>query len=142
MAKNAKLTLNLDCSYSDDELAQKRDALADSTLAVGIVEIDKANSAKAFKEQMDALYGECIRLSNQIKKRAEMRPVECIVKMNDPRVGEKTVIRLDTGEMVKIELMTDSERQEEIDFDLEGNRSIERLITDAHKPDEPTAQAD
>ena len=83
---------------------------------------------------MDGLYAECSKLSYQIKKRAELRPVDCAVQMNNPRVGEKTIVRLDTGEMVKIEMMTDYERQEEIDFGLEENRAIENLIKDAHKP--------
>ncbi len=137
MPKVVKLSMQLECAYGDDELAEKRDALADATIAVGEVEFRKSSAAKAFKEELDALYAKCGQLSRQIRARSEFRMTDCVIEMNKPNVGEKTTIRLDTGEMVKVEVMTDSERQEEIEFDIDANRNIQSLIEDAHKPDEP-----
>jgi hypothetical protein len=62
-------------------------------------------------------------------------------------VGEKTIIRLDTGEQVRVEPMTEDERQEEIEFDVsEAHDDIKSLIDSASDaplpppplpPDEP-----
>jgi hypothetical protein len=135
--KVKKLSLTLPCQYTDAELADKRDALADITIAIDTVENRKSDAAKAFKEELDGMYANCGKLAHQIRAREEHRLIDCIVEMNKPQVGEKTTIRLDTGEMLKVEVMTDAERQEEIDFGLEENRDIQKMIEDAHKSDEP-----
>jgi hypothetical protein len=130
--KIKKLSLQLPCQYSDDELAEKRDRLSDVIIAIGETEFRKTTAAKAFKEELDGLYSESGKLAHQIKDREETRMVDCVCEMNKPQVGEKTTVRLDTGEMLKVEVMTDEERQEEIVFDVEENRKIEDLLKDAH----------
>lgn len=142
--KIKKLALALACQYSDAELAEKRDALADVILAIDKVENRKSEAAKAFKEELDGMYAQSGRLAHQIRAREEQRMVDCICEMNKPNVGEKTTIRIDTGEMLKVEVMTDDERQEEIVFDVDENRRIEDLLKDAHSetpPDEPPQPA-
>ena len=137
MSRVIKMSQLLHCVYTDAELAEKRDDLADTILEIGKVEDQKASANRGFKERLDGLYAESAKLSHQIKNRGESRSVDCAVEYNKPNIGEKTTIRLDTGEMLKIEVMDDDERQEEIDFGLEENRNIQKLIEDAHKNDEP-----
>lgn len=46
----------------------------------------------------------------------EYRDVICKVLWNKPKSGQKTIVRLDTGEHVEIEPMTEGERQEELNL--------------------------
>lgn len=134
--KIIKMSQRLRCEYTDLELDEKRDELSEAVIKAGEVEGTKADAAKHFKDQLDILYARSAELSQQIKARGEHRLVDCAVEMNKPNVGEKTVIRLDTGEMVEIKVMTDDERQEEIEFGVEENRDIEKLINEAHRPED------
>lgn len=136
----ARVKLNMECVYTDGELAEKRDQLSETILDIQQVEDDKATVTRTFKERLDGLYGQSTKLAQQIKNRKEFRMVECAVEFNKPNSGEKTTIRLDTGEMTKIEIMTDDERQEKIEFDVEANRDIGRMVKDAldNPPIEPT----
>jgi len=115
--KVKKINLALPCYYSADELSEKSNRLADVILAIGEIEIRKSNAAKAYKEELEGLYSESGKLSHQIKDRKELRAVDCVCEMNTPNVGEKTIIRMDTGEIVRVEPMTEDERQEEIEFE-------------------------
>lgn len=109
-----KITLSLRCEYSDEELAEKRDEMSNVVLGAHEVEARKADAAKAFKEQLEALYSRLDVLARQVKNRGESRAVDCAVTLNKPTIGIKQIVRLDTGEFVKDELMTDDERQENL----------------------------
>ena len=142
-----KTTLELRCEYSDDELAFKRDELSTVIVHQGAVETRKAEVNRGLKEELDGLYARASALAHQIKRRGENRPVECLVEFHKPNVGEKTIIRLDTGEQVRVEPMTEDERQEEMEFDVsEAHDDIKSLIDSASDaplpppplpPDEP-----
>lgn len=53
-------------------------------------------------------------LSTKINSGYEMREMECIVIFNKPQNGIKTIVRVDTGEEVRTEVMTDAETQGEL----------------------------
>jgi hypothetical protein len=135
-----KMTLELRCEYTDEELALKRDELSTVIVHQGAVELRKAEVNRGFKEELDGLYSRANELAHQIKKRGENRAVECLVEFHQPNVGEKTIIRLDTGEQVRVEPMTEDERQEEIEFDLSDSKyDIAKLIESANDvPPPPT----
>lgn len=40
--------------------------------------------------------------------------LKCEIRFHDPNTGKKTTIRLDTGEILKTEDMTDEEMQEKL----------------------------
>lgn len=109
-----KREMSLRCEYTDVELAEKRDEL--STVILGAVEVEKrkAGAAKEFKEMLDALYSRAGILAQQIKNRGENRETDCIVELHKPAEGMKTTIRLDTGEIVVTEPMTEEEKQEQL----------------------------
>jgi hypothetical protein len=132
-----RITLSLRCEYSDLELAEKRDELSTVICRQGEVEQRKAAVNREFKEELDGLYSRASELAHQIKARGQDRPVECVTEFHKPNIGEKTVIRLDTGEMVRVEVMTDEERQDKIDFGLEENRMVQGLIDSVSPIDTP-----
>jgi hypothetical protein len=126
-----KATLTLRCEYTDAELAFKRDELSTVIVRQAEVEQSKAAVNRGFKEELDGLYSRASELAHQIKARGESRDVECLVEFYKPNVGEKTIIRLDTGELVRVEVMTEDERQEEFGFDVEARDQIKDLIDSA-----------
>src|SRR3954465_1690513 len=128
MARAKKLSLQLDCAYNDTELAEKRDHLATVIVEIQAVEERKTSVARALKEELDGLYAESNKLAHQIKRRSETRLTECVVEYERPNAGEKQTIRLDTGELVKVELMTQDERQDEIEFDVDASRQVKDLL--------------
>jgi len=132
-----KITLPLRCEYSELELAEKRDELSTIIVRQGEVESRKADVNRGFKEELDGLYSRASELAHQIKARGQNRSVECVVEFHKPNVGEKTIIRLDTGEMVRVEVMTEEERQDEIDFGVEENRMVQGLVDSVSPIDTP-----
>jgi hypothetical protein len=132
-----RITLSLRCEYSDLELAEKRDELSTVICRQGEVEQRKAAINREFKEELDGLYSRASELAHQIKARSQDRAVECVTEFHKPNIGEKTVIRLDTGEMVRVEVMTDEERQDEIDFGIEETRLVQGLVDSVSPIDTP-----
>ena len=127
-----KATLTLRCEYTDAELAFKRDELSTVIVRQSEVELRRSEVNRGFKEELDGLYSRASELAHQIKARGESHGVECVVEFHKPNVGEKTIIRLDTGELVRTEVMTEEERQEEIDFDVrDASDQIKDLIDSA-----------
>lgn len=138
-----KVKIKLRCEYSESELNEKRDEISNVIIGAHEVETRKAETNKIFKEQLEALYSRRDVLAHQIKDRGESREVECAVELNKPVEGTKRIVRLDTGEFLRDEAMTDDERQmrifDEIDS-LEKSFSApdERdAIAPPDKPDEP-----
>jgi hypothetical protein len=113
MAKQGKkLSLQLRCEFSQQELDDKRDRLSTALLEYDKVEDEKREASKCYTESLKALRGEMRSLSKQINCKGEDRAVDCFARFHDPSIGFKTFVRLDTGEVVKTEQMTDDERQE------------------------------
>lgn len=71
----------------------------------------KANDAE-FKETMEGLNLAIKRLTRRLTQGSEMRNVECKWILEDPTPKEKTLVRLDTGEVVRIMPMQDHDFQE------------------------------
>lgn len=73
----------------------------------------KAEANAFFKDAIDAHEAEVTRLSKLVNNGFEYRWVGCVVHYNDPAVGEKSIYRTDTGELLRALPMSHSERQEE-----------------------------
>ena len=67
-----------------------------------------------FKAKIDAKDSLISNLSNNVNNGYEYRSVDCEVEMDSPKKGMKTTTRIDTGEVVGTEKMTDADRQEEM----------------------------
>ena len=109
-----RLSLSLPCEFTEDELAVKAKELSLATLELREVEEQKAEVSKSFTERIKDIRSRMSQLAKEYKARGEKRLVDCIVKFNQPEPLQKTTIRLDTGEVVKVEPMTDEERQEKL----------------------------
>lgn len=138
MARTGKSKLTLFCNFTGEEMDAKGDAMSTACLEYDRVEEEKKSASSVYTDQLKALRGEMRQLAGQIRKKGVERPVDCAVQFHTPDVGNKTIIRLDTGEMVKVEPMSAEERQENLFDELD---SIERMYNapDAREQEPPQA---
>ena len=97
-----------------DEVAMYGRQLAGVAESYDEVEERKADVAKDFKEQLQNLRGEIRRLARLVRTKKEKRTVSCGIAFHTPAVGAKTIVRIDTGEIVREEPMTEVEMQERL----------------------------
>ena len=102
--------------FTEPELKERSTQLALECRSLEEIENDKKQVMSDFKSKIDGHQATISRLSNNINNGYEHRYIDCEVKMNTPIVGEKSIIRKDTGELVKQEQMNESEMQEELDL--------------------------
>lgn len=74
------------------------------------VESRKADANKAFRRELAELDERMRRIAHQVRTRTESRMVSCEITFHQPQLGYKRTVRLDTGEIVREEPMTDEER--------------------------------
>lgn len=113
MAKRVdkEIVMDLMCDLSDAELFDRAQQMSTVLQTIDEVETAKRVSAKDFKERLEGLVGESRKLSWIVRQRSESRPVRCSVEFHKPVQGTKRVTRLDTGELVKEEPMSQAELQ-------------------------------
>jgi len=112
-AKVNKTTMYLECRLTEAELKTASKSLAEAIQRHATVEARvEAFKAQAKSElaEIDAVIGKNSILVNNEK---EFRTVHCEVTY-DFKAGKKTFVRLDTAEIVKVEEITDEERQREL----------------------------
>ncbi len=104
-------------TYSDDEIRELGRQLAQETQ--GVYDLEKK------KKELDAELGAAIKaasgrvesLTVKMNNGYEMREVEVLVMLDDPRPGVKRILRLDTNELVREEVMTSDEKQRGFGFE-------------------------
>lgn len=103
--------------FTQDEILEKGTELARINAEKNGIENEKKAVTSSFKAKIDAKDAEIQELSNHINNGFEHRYVQCRVQYNDPNTGYKTIVRLDTGEIVRKESMTAEELQ--LKFELQ-----------------------
>jgi hypothetical protein len=81
------------------------------------MEITHKQIKTGLKEQAEALEANLSRHGRFVRDKCDHRDTECRWMMNTPKVGEKTLVRTDTGELVEERRMEDWERQESLKLD-------------------------
>jgi hypothetical protein len=106
-----EITVELLCEMTDDELRDRGAELSAASIEYDKIEDDKKSAMKEFKEELEELRQKRRRLSFNIRRKAEVRLVNCIVEFHSPVSGTKRITRFDTGEYVRDEPMTAEEHQ-------------------------------
>lgn len=109
-----KVVESLFCDFTAEELEQKGQELSSAMLHYDDVESKKKEATTTFGDELKSIRGQMRGLSNAIRKKGETRPVECVVNFNNPVIGLKRIVRADTGELVREEPMTSTERQQNL----------------------------
>jgi hypothetical protein len=108
-----RVHLELECVLTREEVADASKRLVDTLTKREIIgDRLKQEKAKA-KAELEILEGQGKRLAHMVKSERETREVLCGISY-DWKKGEKSFSRLDTGEVARVEKITPSERQKEI----------------------------
>jgi hypothetical protein len=104
-------------NFSNDELRLLGEQLAREAQMVYDLTQKKKELAASIKVAITEADGRAASLARKINERHEYRDAECTARLNTPRVGWKTIVRVDTGEVIREDRMTVDELQEKLAFD-------------------------
>jgi len=113
--KHTKETLRYD--FSDAELTQIARDLGQKCQDRETLEEEKKRVAQQYKLRIDTISGEIEADYMKVNSGYEMRDVDCAVFYHRPENGSKTVVRTDTGKIIRTERMTQMECQATMEFD-------------------------
>jgi len=110
-----KSVRHLRCQLTDQELLQSGKELADRSAELKALETSKAQVTADFGARMKMKEAEIEILTNRMQTGYEHRPIHCEERLDNPKPGQKMVIRTDTGDTIGIENMTADEMQRELE---------------------------
>lgn len=106
-----RIERELACVLTDEEVQSRARLLAETVTTMDEVQAERTGRMKEFKDRLTGLNEQQRKLSRVICDRSERRMVLCAVRFHLPVEGLKRVVRMDTGEVVGEEPMSESERQ-------------------------------
>jgi hypothetical protein len=109
--QGGRIELQLFCALTDEEVQSRGLMLGETVSAIDQTQAARTSAMKDFKERIVGLNERQRDLARVIRERSEERMVSCAVRFHTPCEGMKRIIRMDTGEMVREESMTSSEKQ-------------------------------
>lgn len=107
----------LSYTFTTEELADIAGQLARRNTEAAELEDRKKQVVSDFSAQITAAKAEISRLARLYSNGHEYRNIDCEVRFNDPASGRATIVRLDTGEVVKVRAMTGDELQQSLPFE-------------------------
>ena len=120
----------LRCDFTPDEWAENARQLATATRLRSELEQEKKEIDSQYKAKIEEQIGRASKVAALLGAGYEMRNVPCEVILDKPEPGQATIVRQDTGEIVRTRPMTDMERQAVLDF-------MVNHPSDEPKPPEP-----
>jgi hypothetical protein len=110
-AGGKRIELELYCNLTDDEVQSRGLMLVEAITERDQVDAARREAGKRFKDKLVGLDERQRKLGRVIRERAEHRMVQCMVLFHMPVEATKRIVRLDTGEVVREEPMTQGECQ-------------------------------
>ena len=101
----------LQVDLTDKELTEQAKELARKQHELDREEEDKKRITNEFSGRIKSIKATLSRIAYIVDSGYELREVRAGLYLDYPAKGKKTVIRLDTGALVKTEEMTDADRQ-------------------------------
>jgi hypothetical protein len=135
-----QIELELFCTLTDEEIQSRGMMLVETVRLKDETNRAQKESAKAYRETLTGLDERQRDLSRIIRERAERRMVRCAVLFHAPTEGTKRIIRVDTGEIVREETMTQAELQLNIwDSQVEFEKYMKEQEVDSVTTEEEPA---
>lgn len=100
--------------FTQDELRERAKSLAMNVQRQTQSQEEQKAAQAQFKERLERFSSEIGKLSRDINNGWEMRNILCAVQYNSPAQGTKSIIRHDTGELVREMPMSKHEMQENL----------------------------
>ena len=102
--------------FTEQELKEISKKLAYENKNFDELEDAKKSVVSEFSSKLNSARAAITKLSGNINNGYEYRDIECHILLNNPIDGQKTTVRSDSGEIVRIEEMSPAEMQEELEF--------------------------
>jgi len=106
----------LPVKFTEDELRGFSRDLARKVQELASAQDEKKAAMSQFNTRVTAAESEINDLSRKINNGYEHRNVEVEVKLHTPAAAQKTFTRVDTGEVLRVVAMTQTEMQENLPF--------------------------
>ena len=103
-------------TFTQDEIRELGEQLAREAQVVFDLQAGKSAVAAEFSGKIKAANKRVAELSEKVNNGYELREVECMAMLEDPRPGMKRIIRIDTNETIRVEAMSVKEMQGSFGF--------------------------
>ena len=114
---NKNVTKFLKVEFTQAEIQSFGGLLANATKEIHELESEKKSKTSELTAAINAKKALAESLSNKVCNGYEYTDVDCVVYLNMPNTGKKTIERKDTKETVEVLDMSVEELQIEMDFD-------------------------
>jgi len=114
--KDNRLYESIKYTFGKDEIRELGESLAHEAQTVFDLKAQKKSTNTSMNASIENANNRVADLTTKINNGYELREVECLVMMETPRAGMKTIIRIDTNEKVREEAMTMAEMQQNFGF--------------------------
>ena len=111
--RDSKRSINLECILTEQEKLKYAKEMSEHVSKKHRVEDNLKSVSTQLKSEIASHEGSINSLAEKLNSGREYRMVECNVEY-DFKKGVKTIIRTDTGEIAKVEEISEEERQEEL----------------------------
>lgn len=108
-------------SFVPEEILELGEKLARECQLLADLEREKTQTAASVGARLKETYKRILELTTLVNNGYEIRQIECIELMENPRPGMKTIVRIDTNEAIRTEPMTMAEMQRSFDYPSEGD---------------------
>lgn len=140
MPRQTKVTRTLECIIEDDKYIEYSKELAGYNKKMLRLDNEKKSYNKQIGYEISKVEASIQELSDKVGTGKEMRDIDCEVKYDWDK-GEKTIIRLDLNEIVTTDIITETEKQMEIELTEKENKDKENVETEEEKTGEPAETA-
>lgn len=113
---NKKTTEYLKYAFSEEETRANAKELARKNQQLTELDLKRKQLVSDLKAEAETMNADAARLARWVNDEYGFRLVDCEVLLDDPESGTKTIVRIDTGEIVKTEKMTSDELQQSLQF--------------------------
>ncbi len=120
-------------TFSPVEILAMHDELSQAIDRGLTAENEKKSAMAGFKDRIEKEAAFVGITNRKIRSGFEMRNTDCKVLYNSPNTGFKTIVRLDTGEVVKEDAMTKDEMQETLFTDSEAVGKADEAVDEADR---------
>ena len=125
--------LNLRVNFTHDELFNSGKTLADHIRSLKDQEDEKKSVTTRLQAKVDEVKAKITQVTNDISSGYTYKMVRCEVRYDDPTIGQKRTVRLDTNETVSIDQMNSAEMQTDLELDMSGVPATRpKAETDGH----------
>jgi len=110
--KTKNIKCHLRCEFTEAELLAQGKVLAELSRQAVVLEEEKKRVTDDYKAKMSSIEADISITANNIRTGYEFRNVDCVEFWNEPKAGQKTVVRKDLQKTIQVLDMTQDEMQQ------------------------------